>query len=350
MPANATAIIESFAEVIGETSYDYSTQDTGAYLFAIPGGSVGTTLVLPADPNNGDWYEFADADGSCSSANPVTLAARAGATILGGASVSFTAAFCSGKVRYVARTQNWVFISGPGTGDITAIDAGAGIHVATAGSVVTISNTGILQINGEAGISAVTIDGVTDIANEGVLEVAAGTGIGVDTDSGVATVSNTGILNVEAGSGISVDVVDGVATVTNSAPAGAAITSTTTTAANVPLTTAPASVVSSPGVTVAAGQKVLVMFSCQVANTGEVVTGGEELVTFLARFDTTTLDTFVQHLVNFTDNDSQVPSWTYEVTGLAAGVHTFNVEASVDDATASPQVVLARITTVLLPG
>jgi hypothetical protein len=349
MPANAQNTIESFAEVIGATSYDYSTQDTGAYLFDIPGSSVGTTLVLPAEPNNGDWYEFADADGSCSSTHPVTVAARSGATIVGGASVSFASAFCSAKVRYVARTQAWVFISGPGTGDITAIDAGPGISVATAGSVATVSNTGVLAIDGGTGIAAVTIDGVTTVSNEGVLEVAAGTGIGVGTVSGVATVTNEGILGVAAGTGISVAVVSGVATVTNTEPAGAAITSTTTTAANVALTTAAAAIVTSPGVTVGAGQKVLVLFSCQVANTGEVVTGGEELATFLARFDTTTVDTFVQHLLNGTDNDSQIVSWSWEATGLS-GSHTFSIEGSVDDATASPSVILARITTVLLPG
>jgi hypothetical protein len=221
MPANAQNLIESFADVEGATRYAYSTQDTGAYLFEIPGGSVGTTLLLPDDPNDGDWYELADVDGSCSSTHPVHVVAGAGATILGGMTYTFTAAFASGKVRYVGRARAWVFIAGPGSGDLTAVDAGAGISVSTTGGVATVSNTGTLGVDAGTGIAVATVSGVATVSNTGTLGVDAGTGIAVATVSGVATVSNAGILGVDAGTGISVAVVSGVATVTNTAPATA---------------------------------------------------------------------------------------------------------------------------------
>lgn len=326
MPSNAQNLIESFAEVIGARSYAYSLQDTGAFLYEIPGASVGTTLILPDDPTDGDWYEFADVDGSCANTHPVHVAAGTGATILGGASFAFTSAFCSGKVRYSARTQAWVFISGPGSGDLTAVDAGPGISVSTTGGVATVSNTG-------------------------VLEVSAGAGVAVGGTTGDPIVSNTGVLALTAGSGIAITGTNADLTITNTEPAGAPITSTTTTAANVVVPSlVAAAIVTSPAITVAAGQKVVVHFSCQLANTGEVVTGGESLTTFLAQFDATTVDTFVQHLVNANDNDAQIVSWTYEVTGLGAGNHTFLVQASADDIAAAPQVVLARLTTILLSG
>lgn len=131
---------------------------------------------------------------------------------------------------------------------------------------------------------------------------------------------------------------------------GAGSTSTTATAANVALTTSAAPIVTSSAVTVGAGQKVLVCFSCQVGATGEVVTNAETLLTFAAQFDTTNVDLFQQFLKNTADaNDTQVVSWTYEVAGLT-GSHTFRVLASANTTTASPQITLARITTVLLAG
>ena len=131
---------------------------------------------------------------------------------------------------------------------------------------------------------------------------------------------------------------------------GSGIVSTTTTASDVVLTTSPAAIVTSSAVSVTSGQKVLVLFSANVANTGEVVTSGETLVSFAAQFDTTTVDSFQQLLVNATDNGNATVSWSYEVTGLSTGSHTFQALGSVDATTCTPEVTAARITTVLLPG
>jgi hypothetical protein len=131
---------------------------------------------------------------------------------------------------------------------------------------------------------------------------------------------------------------------------GSGIVSTTTTASDVVLTTSPAAIVTSSAVSVTSGQKVLVLFSANVANTGEVVTSGETLVSFAAQFDTTTVDSFQQLLVNATDNGNATVSWSYEVTGLSTGSHTFRALGSVDATTCTPEVIAARITTVLLPG
>lgn len=131
---------------------------------------------------------------------------------------------------------------------------------------------------------------------------------------------------------------------------GSGIVSTTTTASDVVLTTSPAAIVTSSAVSVTSGQKVLVLFAANVANTGEVVTSGETLVSFAAQFDTTTVDSFQQLLVNATDNGNATVSWSYEVTGLSTGSHTFQALGSVDATTCTPKVTAARITTVLLPG
>jgi hypothetical protein len=131
---------------------------------------------------------------------------------------------------------------------------------------------------------------------------------------------------------------------------GSGISSTTNTASVVALTTSPAPIVTSSAVAVTSGQKVLVSFSCNVANTGEVVTDGETLVSFAAQFDTTTVDSFQELLINTDDNGNSTVTWVYEVTGLATGSHTFRALGSVNATTCAPQAVLARITTVLLPG
>ncbi len=129
-----------------------------------------------------------------------------------------------------------------------------------------------------------------------------------------------------------------------------AITSTTTKTTNIGLTTGVTTVVTSPSITIAAGQKVVVHFSCQAGNTGEVVTSGETLFTFAMQNDgTTTLDTFSADVLNGANNGTAVVSWTGEFTGLT-GAHTFDVTGTVNSTTDLPSVAVARLTTILLPG
>ena len=90
MPLNSQGTIQVFSDAAALATYGFAAQDTGVFLREIPSG--GTVLELPDDPNDGDWYEWEDADGSCSSTHPIILTAGDGATIQGAATLTLTAA------------------------------------------------------------------------------------------------------------------------------------------------------------------------------------------------------------------------------------------------------------------
>lgn len=108
MPANSTGTIAIVVLVDGKASYAYSPADTLVGVRAIPGG--GTTLTLPAAPENGDVYEFSDVDGSCAVANPITLDGN-GHTIRGAAMLAFAQPYSSATVAYVAAVRAWAVIA-----------------------------------------------------------------------------------------------------------------------------------------------------------------------------------------------------------------------------------------------
>ena len=126
--------------------------------------------------------------------------------------------------------------------------------------------------------------------------------------------------------------------------------STTGAGGTLVLTTSDQVVDTQGGIVIAAGQKILVWASLVVGNAGEVSAGGETLVTFTARLDATIIDTFVQHLLNgAADNDSQVVSWSYEVSP-SAGTHTVSIHALVDSVAFAPEVINSRLTTMVVNG
>lgn len=108
MPANSTGTITVTVDVNDKAAYSYSLQDDIAICSDIPTG--GTTLTLPSTHNTGDEYGYADGDGSASSGNPITIAAPAGTTIQGGASIALTAAFGAGRVRFDASSASWIVV------------------------------------------------------------------------------------------------------------------------------------------------------------------------------------------------------------------------------------------------
>ena len=116
MPANSfsgTRLIS--VRVSARTAYAFSPTDGLAEVSAVPGGGVGTTLELPAAPSSGDWYAFADEDGSCGAASPIVLEAAAGTTVAGAASVASSTPRSAGVAIYDADAKNWaVFSSAPG--------------------------------------------------------------------------------------------------------------------------------------------------------------------------------------------------------------------------------------------
>jgi len=106
MPSNSQQTIQVWTPVIAAASHAFSRGDFGAFVTEIPSG--GTILILPADSVDGDWYDWTDADGSCSSGSPVTMQAADAATIQGESSFDWTAAYSWARARYDADTNNWV--------------------------------------------------------------------------------------------------------------------------------------------------------------------------------------------------------------------------------------------------
>jgi hypothetical protein len=101
--------------VAGLATYYYAPTDGVAEVSAVPGGGGGTTLVLPSNPSSGDWYAFADEDGSCGAASPIVLEAAAGTTVAGAASLSSSTPRSAAVAIFDADSKNWaVFSSAPG--------------------------------------------------------------------------------------------------------------------------------------------------------------------------------------------------------------------------------------------
>lgn len=153
MPLNSQGTIQVFSDADALATYAFALQDTGVFLRAIPSG--GTVLELPADPNDGDWYEWGDADGSCSSTHPIILTAGEGSTVQSAASVTFTSAFSSGMVRFSSATSNWVVGANAGSGQsIQSINDYASTggqavttsYVAVAGCIATLNITSPRQV------------------------------------------------------------------------------------------------------------------------------------------------------------------------------------------------------------
>ena len=87
-------------------AYTYAETDAIATVSGIP-VTTGTTLTLPPSPSVGDWYEWADADGSCNPTHPLILNAGAGSTIRGLASISQTVPYSAGRATWDANLEAW---------------------------------------------------------------------------------------------------------------------------------------------------------------------------------------------------------------------------------------------------
>ena len=118
MPANSfsgTRLVTAAVRALA--TYAYSRADALAAVTGVPGGNIGTTLLLPADPSSGDWYAFADEDGSCGPSAPIVLEAAAGSTVAGGATFASSAPHSAALAIYDADAKNWsVFSSAAGAG------------------------------------------------------------------------------------------------------------------------------------------------------------------------------------------------------------------------------------------
>jgi hypothetical protein len=137
MPANSLTNIAVVVPVVAAASYHYSLQDGTAAVRAIPGG--GTTLVLPGDPNNGDAYEFSDADGSCSPGTPVILTSADGRPVQNAAAVAFTTPFSWAKATFDSEHDEWML---EGVGSASQLGgAGQFIQIPIGTAAATSSTT-----------------------------------------------------------------------------------------------------------------------------------------------------------------------------------------------------------------
>ena len=89
MPANSTVQIANNVDVdsyvasltFGGT-YTFSPQDSQVRFRNLPANvaGIGLKLVMPANPSDGDTYEWIDADGSCTAGHEVTVFPDPGGT------------------------------------------------------------------------------------------------------------------------------------------------------------------------------------------------------------------------------------------------------------------------------
>jgi hypothetical protein len=131
---------DTTATVNALAAYTYSEADAVAAVTAIPAG--GTTLTLPPAPSDGDWYEWADEDGTCSATNPLIIAAGAGSTIRGQATIESAQPYAAGRVRYFAKEDSWAVISQTAANASTVPNysqgkAASGAAVAAGGVIVS---------------------------------------------------------------------------------------------------------------------------------------------------------------------------------------------------------------------
>jgi hypothetical protein len=104
---------------------------------------------------------------------------------------------------------------------VSEVGAGDGISVATQGTGVVVTNTGVRSLTADTGIIVGGTANAPTVANDGVLTVnsfkgavslVAGTGIGLEADTGVITITNSspnaGVQSLVAGTGIVVDATD----------------------------------------------------------------------------------------------------------------------------------------------
>ena len=105
MARNNLGVILHVVPVVKQAFYAFSASDDLATLRKIPAGGI--VLELPPDPQSGDKYGFADLDGSCSSASPITIAAGGGTSLRGSAAISSTSAYAAGTLTYDETSSSW---------------------------------------------------------------------------------------------------------------------------------------------------------------------------------------------------------------------------------------------------
>lgn len=163
-------------DVVALARYDFSDADTYAMCSAIPAG--GTTLQLPATPNPGDAYAWADADNTCAAGKPMIIVPDPGGTakVAQLASISFTTPGASGFAVFDSQTNNWVvfgFSAGGGGGGGAAL---LGTYTIAVGAVavgqavkISAADTAALAQANAAGNAAIGV--VRAIVNPTEIEV-----------------------------------------------------------------------------------------------------------------------------------------------------------------------------------
>jgi Pectate lyase superfamily protein len=177
MARNSTGTISIVVPVEALAAYAFSLADDVAAVSEIPTG--GTILQLPSENNSGDSYGWGDVDGSCSSANPLIIAAGEGTTIRGGSSLVTTTAFTAGRVEFDATSDSWI---------VTELTAATGFNTAPTFfvSLSTLLPTAPRQLQGLDGYDVVG-DGGEGWAEWDETSTAAPNGITVAKVASIAT-------------------------------------------------------------------------------------------------------------------------------------------------------------------
>jgi hypothetical protein len=134
---------------------------------SIPGG--GTTLTLPDDPSDGDWYEWANPDDSASVADPVVVglslaAIAAGVTIQGASAQRFSTPGTSGRATFDDASDTWwiasaQFAATPTAGSfpVRETTSHATAYATATGVPIAVSFAGVPTANVTLGSPLVTM-------------------------------------------------------------------------------------------------------------------------------------------------------------------------------------------------
>jgi hypothetical protein len=157
MPSNSTGTIAIWRDATAVATLKLSLQDTGVRVRAVPAGGAGTTVSLPANgPIDGDAYEVIDADGSSSTAKPITIVPPVGTTIRGAATFVLEDAFAGVRLTFDATTDDWTAEESAGGGS-ASVDAPW--HDVAAGTVFQSSSaTPYVSCDSTAAQSTVKLD------------------------------------------------------------------------------------------------------------------------------------------------------------------------------------------------
>jgi hypothetical protein len=119
------------------------------------------------------------------------------------------------------------YTGGDGVGNVTSVGIqtpSVGLSITgspiTSSGIISITNTGVVQLNAGTGIGVNQTNGNVTVNNSGVVNALAGTGIGVSSANGNVTFTNTGVTSLVAGPNINISSSNGAVTISATGGSG----------------------------------------------------------------------------------------------------------------------------------